>query len=78
MPGPGTVGWNLGLSKRLHLHERAALRFEGTFTNAPNHVNLGDPNTNIADNNFGLITGARGGEVFGGGRTGQVAMRIEF
>jgi hypothetical protein len=78
MPGPGTVGWNLGMSKRLRLHERAALRLEGTFTNAPNHVNLGDPNTNIADNNFGLITGARGGEVFGGGRTGQVAMRIEF
>jgi hypothetical protein len=78
MLGPGTVGWNLGLSKRVRIAENASLRLEGTFTNAPNRVNLGDPNTNIADNNFGLITGARGGEVFGGGRTGQVAIRVEF
>ncbi|MDX2150056.1 MAG: carboxypeptidase-like regulatory domain-containing protein [Bryobacteraceae bacterium] len=76
--GPGTVGWNLGLSKRFLLVERVSLRMEGTFTNVPNRVNLADPNLNIADSNFGRITSARGGEVFGGGRTGQVSMRLEF
>lgn len=76
--GPGTVGWNLGASKRFQIVERVRLRLEGTFTNAPNRVNLADPNLNITDGNFGRITSARGGEVFGGGRTGQVSIRLEF
>jgi hypothetical protein len=76
--GPGTVGWNLGMSKRIRLVERFGLRLEGTFTNALNRVNLADPNLNIADGNFGRITSARGGEVFGGGRTGQVSIRLEY
>ncbi len=72
------VGWNLGMSKRFQLVERFSLRLEGSFTNVPNRVNLADPNLNIADSNFGRITSARGGEVFGGGRTGQVSIRMEF
>jgi hypothetical protein len=76
--GPGAVGWNLGMSKRFQLVERFGLRLEGTFTNALNRVNLADPNLNIADGNFGRITSARGGEVFGGGRTGQVSIRLEY
>jgi outer membrane receptor protein involved in Fe transport len=75
--GPGTIGWNLGMSKRLQLVERFAMRLEGSFTNVANHVNLADPNLNVADNNFGRITSARGVE-FGGARTGQLALRIEF
>lgn len=76
--GPGTIGWNMGMTKRFHLAERFGLRLEGTFTNLPNYVNLSDPNLVINDNNFGRITSARGGEVFGGGRTGQVSLRVEF
>jgi len=76
--GPGTVGWNLGMGKRFAVVERFSLRLEGSFTNVPNRVNLADPNLNIADSNFGRITSARGGEVFGGGRTGQVSIRMEF
>ena len=64
-------------SKSFKLAERATLRLEGSFTNAPNLTNLGDPNLNIADSNFGRITGARGVD-FGGGRTGQVSMRLQF
>ena len=72
--GPGTVGWNLGMSKRFRLVERFSLKMEGSFTNVPNRTNLGDPNLNIADNsNFGRITGVRDGA-----RTGQVSMRLEF
>jgi hypothetical protein len=76
--GPGTVGWNLGAAKRFRFGERISMRLEGSFTNVANRVNLADPNRNIADNNFGVITSARGGEVFGGGRTGQVSLRLEF
>ena len=71
--GPGTVGWNLGMSKRFRLVERIAMKMEGSFTNVPNRTNLGDPILNIADNNFGRITGVRDGA-----RTGQVSMRLEF
>ncbi len=77
LTGPGTFGWNAGLHKRIALTERAGLRLEGSFTNLPNWTNLGDPNLNIADNNFGRITGSRGVD-FGGGRTGQVSLRLEF
>jgi len=75
--GPGTFGLNAALSKRFALTERVSLRLEGSFTNVPNWTNLGDPVMNIADNNFGRITGARGVD-FGGGRTGQVSLRLQF
>jgi len=77
LTGPGTVGWNLGLSKRLQWTERMSLKLEGSFTNFINRNNLNDPILNVADNNFGRITSGRGIE-FGGGRTGQVAVRVEF
>lgn len=75
--GPGTFGWNMGLGKKFVIYERLNLRMEGSFTNLPNWTNLGDPNLNIADSNFGRITGARGVD-FGAGRTGQVSLRLEF
>jgi outer membrane receptor protein involved in Fe transport len=77
LTGPGTFSLNMGLAKRFTLHERVNLRLEGSFTNLPNWTNLGDPNLNIADTNFGVITGSRGVD-FGGGRTGQVSLRLEF
>jgi hypothetical protein len=77
LTGPGTVGWNLGLAKRIAIAERAGLRLEGSFTNVPNWTNLGDPELNITNSNFGRITGVRGAD-FGGNRTGQVSLRLEF
>jgi hypothetical protein len=75
--GPGTFGLNASLSKRFQITERLRMRAEGSFTNAPNWTNLGDPVMDIANNNFGRITGSRGVD-FGGGRTGQVSLRLEF
>ena len=75
--GPGTIAWNLGAIKRFRIVERASLKLEGSFTNMPNHVNLADPILNVADRDVGRILSARGGD-FGGGRTGQVALRLEF
>ena len=77
LTGPGTFGLNMGMGKRFVIRENVSLRLEGSFTNLPNWTNLGDPNLNIADSNFGRITGARGVD-FGGGRTGQVSLRLQF
>jgi hypothetical protein len=76
--GPGTFSWNAGMRKSFVITEQVRLRLEGTFTNVPNWTNLGDPVLNINDNNFGRITGPRGSSDFGGNRTGQVSLRLEF
>ena len=77
LEGPGTVNLNAGLAKYFQITERVRLRFEGSFTNALNHVNLNDPVTNIVSPNFGQITSARGSD-FGGNRVGQVGARLDF
>jgi len=71
------VGFNAAMSKAFRLAETVNVRLEGSFTNLPNLTNLGDPNLNIADSNFGRITGSRGVD-FGGGRTGQISLRLQF
>jgi hypothetical protein len=75
--GPGTINLSSGLSKTFPITERVRLRAEGTFTNILNHTNLGDPTTNISNTSFGLITNTIGSD-FGGARSGQVSMRLEF
>jgi hypothetical protein len=75
--GPGTVNLSTGLSKTFAITETVRLRAEGTFTNVLNHTNLADPNLDISKTNFGIITSARGSD-FGGARSGQVSVRIEF
>ena len=77
LTGPGTFDWNQALNKRFKF-EKFSLKLEGSFTNMPNWVNLNDPVLNIANSSFGQITSARGGADFGGGRTGQVSLRVEF
>ena len=75
--GPGTVALSTGLSKAFALTEQVHLRAEGTFTNVLNHTNLADPQLDITQSTFGQITQARGSD-FGGNRTGQVSLRLEF
>jgi hypothetical protein len=75
--GPGTVNLSSGLSKVFPITERISLHAEGTFTNILNHTNLGDPNMDISSPDFGQISGTIGSD-FGGARTGQVSMRLEF
>jgi hypothetical protein len=75
--GPGTVNLSAGLSKRVAITEKVHLRAEGTFTNVLNHTNLSDPLLDVTNPNFGKITSARGSD-FGGNRTGQISMRVEF
>ncbi len=75
--GPGTVTLSSGLSKQFPITERIHLRAEGTFTNILNHTNLADPQLDLTQPSFGQITQSRGSD-FGGNRTGQVSMRLEF
>jgi hypothetical protein len=75
--GPGTFNLSSGLSKTFFITEGIRLRAEGTFTNVLNHTNLNDPQVSLSSGSFGVITSARGVD-FGGNRTGQVSMRLEF
>ena len=84
--GPGTIDWDAGISKSFNLTERAKLRFEFSFVNVMNHLNLGNPDLKITDVNnpstglcgFGCITSAQGLFQFAGARQGQIAVRIDF
>jgi hypothetical protein len=75
--GPGTVNLSMGLGKSFVVNERMKLKIEGSFTNILNHVNLSDPQLQIDAPGFGQITSARGSD-FGGYRTGQISVRLEF
>ena len=75
--GPGTINLSTGLSKSFPITEAVHLRAEGTFTNVLNHTNLNDPNLDTTSPSFGVITQARGSD-FGGNRTGQVSVKLEF
>jgi hypothetical protein len=75
--GAGTVNLSAGLAKYFNITEHVRFRVEGSFTNVLNHVNLADPNLNIANRNFGQITSARISD-FGGNRVGQIGARIDF
>ena len=77
LTGPGTISLSSGLSKNFVITEGLHLRAEGTFTNVLNHTNLADPQLDISQLNFGQITQSRGSD-FGGNRTGQLSLSLEF
>ncbi len=77
LTGPGTVSLSTGISKAFPITESVHLRAQASFTNVLNHTNLSDPVLDVTNPSFGVITQARGSD-FGGNRTGQVALRLEF
>jgi hypothetical protein len=78
LEGPGTIAVNAGLAKVMQLRESLRLRFEATFTNALNHTNYAPPATNVSNpSTFGILQSAQTAE-YGGNRTGQLALRLEF
>jgi hypothetical protein len=86
LEGPGTISWDFAIAKSFKLTERAKLKFEVSFTDFLNHLNLGTPDMYITHPNnpatgecgFGCITSAQGLFQFSGSRTGQIAARIDF
>lgn len=77
LEGPGTVNLSMGVGKAFVITERVRAKIEASFTNLPNHTNLADPRLAITSSAFGKITSERSAE-FGGHRTGQVGVRLEF
>src|SRR3984885_1497746 len=78
LEGPGTIAVNAGLSKVMQLREGLGLRFEATFTNVLNHTNYAPPATNVSNQStFGVLKPAQTAE-YGGNRTGQLALRLQF
>ena len=78
LEAPGTIAVNGGLAKRMVIHEVLRLRFEATFTNALNHTNFVPPATNVSSpSTFGILQSAQTAE-YGGNRTGQLALRLDF
>lgn len=82
--GPGVNVWHLGLHKNFEFSERARLRWELTATNAFNHPNWSNPNTNITSTgNVGVISGVGGvnGASTGdqpGARSFRMGLRLEW
>jgi hypothetical protein len=78
LEGPGTIAVNAGLSKVWTIREKLRMRFEATFTNALNHTNFAPPAMNVSSpSTFGVLQSAQTAE-YGGNRTGQVALRLDF
>ncbi len=75
--GPGLFNLSSGLSKEFEIKNGVKVKAEGTFTNVLNHTNLGDPNMNLSSASFGIISNSVGAD-FGGARTGQISVRLEF
>jgi hypothetical protein len=75
--GPGTFNLSFGVNKSVVVTAGVKVEAGISFTNVLNHVNLGDPNMNMASRDFGKITSARSSEL-GGSRTGQFNLRVRF
>ena len=54
--GPRYQDWDITASKGIFFGESKQLRFQASFFNAFNHVNLGQPDTGVNDSTFGVIS----------------------
>jgi hypothetical protein len=54
--GPGSFNWDLGLHKSFVIHENHRITFRLEMFNWMNHTQFGDPDTTLADPEFGVIT----------------------
>lgn len=71
--GPGSVNFDLSFFKNFNFTEARRLQFRIEMFNGLNHVNLGNPNTNVSDPaHFGTINYA------GGARIIQAGAKIYF
>ncbi|MFB3829257.1 MAG: carboxypeptidase regulatory-like domain-containing protein [Bryobacteraceae bacterium] len=61
--GPGAINWNFSIFKNFPIREQRRVQFRAEFFNVFNHTNLGNPNTNMSNANFGRILSAGGARV---------------
>ncbi len=77
LEGPGAVTLSMGFGKFFTITERLRAGVQGTFTNILDRTNYNTPGLNISSSSFGRITSATQSD-FGGNRTGQIGVRLEF
>ncbi|MGH9328602.1 MAG: carboxypeptidase regulatory-like domain-containing protein [Terriglobia bacterium] len=70
--GPGIADWDLALMKNVHLTESKTLEFRAEFFNVFNHAQFNNPQGDIIDSNFGLVSSAMDP------RIGQLAIKFLF
>jgi hypothetical protein len=70
--GPGSLTWDMGISKNLAVAGNRKVQIRAEFFNIFNRVNLNNPNANISAAAFGTISGASDP------RIGQLALKILF
>lgn len=65
--------------KNTKINERFNLQFRAEAFDVFNHPNFGDPNLNVGNKFFGLITSTRFGPAdFGSSRQIQLALKLQF
>jgi hypothetical protein len=62
--GPGNIGFDMNLAKRVKITETKEFEFRIDAVNVLNHPNFGAPNVNINSPSFGRITSATGARSF--------------
>jgi hypothetical protein len=70
--GPGSIQWDMAISRIFRIKERFSTELRGDFFNIMNHANLGSPSAAINSATFGQITS------FGGPRLIQLALKVYF
>lgn len=56
--GPGTINWDVAMSKSFGFGEKVNLRFRGEFFNVFNHASFDSVDTGLGDLSFGQVNGA--------------------
>ena len=69
---PGSIQWDMSVSRLFHYRERWKLEFRGEFFNIMNHANWSGPSAAVNSSTFGEITS------FGGPRLIQMSMKLYF
>ena len=72
MSSPGSINWDVSLSKSFRIHERHSLMFRWDSFNPINHANLSAPNSTLTSPAFGRIQST------GAGRVMQLSLKYMF
>src|SRR5579871_871154 len=70
--GPGTIQWDMSITRQFVMKERYKLDLRAEFFNFMNHANWNNPTTGMTSANYGQITG------FGGPRLIEMALKLHF
>jgi hypothetical protein len=69
---PGSITWDMAISREFKMKERWKLQFRSDFFNIMNHANWNGPTTTITSGTFGQITS------FGSPRIIQMSMKLFY